>query len=151
MKRKLQSAIYCTLLLIAATSCTQNNGDISPWFGYWRMTALTIDGEPDPAYDGMISWSFQNNIVSINTYDIHHTYSESYGTWSCDDKTLSIDYTHSDGQGDKAYLYTAPAIMRIPADRPVDFEIVSQSGRRTILRRTLPDTGEVMECVLTKP
>lgn len=145
--------IHLSLILPAAaailTGCTQNNGDISPWFGYWRMTSLTIDGKPDPDYSGNITWSFQSNIVFINLNLPHHEYDDGVGTWSSDGTILTLDYTHSHDQGNYEYLYTPPAVLRLPDDHPVDFTITRQTGRRTDLRRTLAD-GAVMECKLEK-
>lgn len=149
MKRSIKTYLIIASIWAMTAGCTQNNGDISPWFGYWRMTSLTIDGESDPEYTDMITWSFQNNIVFINTNLPNHEYDEGVGTWSADETTLTLDYTHSHGQGNYEYLYTPPAVLRIPNDRPVDFTIESLSGRNTTLSRTLDD-GSVMQCKLEK-
>lgn len=149
MKRIIRLSLILAVIATAFAGCTQNNGDISPWFGYWRMTSLTIDGEPAPDYDGNITWSFQSNIVFINTGLPYHEYDEGVGTWSAEGSTLTIDFTHSHGQGNYEFMYTPPAVLRLPDDRPADFTITHQTGRRTDLRRTLPD-GSVMECKLEK-
>ena len=139
----------CAAIAGLQTGCTQNNGDITPWFGYWRMTSLTIDGEPEASYDGDITWSFQNNLVFININLPYHEYDESVGTWSSDGTTLTLDFTHAEGQGNYEFFYTPPEVLQIPDDRPADFTRESQNGGTTELRRTLDD-GRVMECVLKK-
>lgn len=134
-------------------SCTQNNGDIGPWFGFWRMTSITIGAQPVEGYEpegpGSLQWSFQGNVVFINTLGPHNSYRESVATWSATATCLTLDYTHGAGQGDDTYLYTPPAILKISTDRPTEFTIVSLTSRDMTLRRTLDD-GSVMECQLKK-
>lgn len=148
MKTKILNLLTLIVMMAGLSACTQNNGDISPWFGYWRMTALNLDGEPDPAYNGMITWSFQNNIVAINTYNELHDYDEGFGTWEEEGNSLILDFTHSQGQ-ENAYMYTPPVILQIPDNRTVAFTIEKRSGREIVLSRVL-DSGETMTCVLKK-
>ena len=59
--------IYSLLTIFSLTflpSC-QNNGDIGPWYGMWKLTSLTIDGEEDPAYEGNVFWKFQTGVVQM--------------------------------------------------------------------------------------
>lgn len=51
--KAIYSKIICTLaLLFVLTGCIQNNGNIGPWFGQWKVERLTIDGKDDPDYAG---------------------------------------------------------------------------------------------------
>lgn len=137
--RLILTALALTLLM---AGCTQNNGDISPWFGYWRVESITLDGTPDAAYAGGMTWSFQNNIIDITTpTDPHHSYSKVWGTWAADEaeRTLTVDFTHWRDQGDEAYAYLAPAVLQINPDEPAVYSIESRKGRVTVLGRMLPD------------
>jgi len=75
----------------------------------WRMTSIDIDGTPDASYNGNTYWSFQSDIVKIDT---------AYGTWSTDDddKHLTLRFDHYDDTHPAgSYLYTPPASTHLPA------------------------------------
>ena len=38
------------IIMLLISGCTQNNGEIDPWFGTWRLESLTCDGEPADDY-----------------------------------------------------------------------------------------------------
>lgn len=151
MTNRISAAVTAIILLMTLAGCTQNNGDISPWFGYWRVESIALDGEPDPAYTGGMTWSFQNNIIDITTpLDNSHTVSKVWGTWRNDaDETLTVDFTHWQNQGNEAYAYMAPALLQFSADAPVTYIISSQGGGKTVLDRTLPD-GKLQQITLKK-
>ena len=44
VKQNLMNAAIALLLVIVATACTHNDGDIGPWFGLWRVERLIVDG-----------------------------------------------------------------------------------------------------------
>lgn len=92
-------------------SCTQNNGEIDPWFGFWRLTSLTADGEPVEDYDNNIVWSFQNNIIMIDIYGDHEEYIESWGTWTCNDEEtlMTLDFSHRDDTEIRANMLRRPS------------------------------------------
>lgn len=140
--------IISAVAALILTSCTQNNGYISTWFGYWKMTELKVNGEDVADYNGRITWSFQNNIVCITESDVHHNYDEGFGTWESEDRALTVDFTHWQGVPN-TYLYTPPRILQIPLDRKTTYEIVSQSGKEMQLSRVLDD-GSRMDIYLKK-
>ena len=47
VKQNLINVAIALLLVIVATACTHNDGDIGPWFGLWRVERLTVDGKND--------------------------------------------------------------------------------------------------------
>lgn len=121
-------------VLTATVSCTQNNGDIGDWFGEWKLASIEIDGEEDEAYTGDVLWRFQNNIVEMVVVNpVGHSHDEHYGTWSSDDKELTLNFTHSDnlnaaGTG----KYAPPAQTYLPSDI-VSLKVLKLSSREILL------------------
>lgn len=137
----------CTLLLSA---CTQNNGDIGPLFGFWRLTELTSNGEPVEGFtSGDEVWSFQNNIIFILSLGEAHDYDERAGTWERDASTLTLDFTHWKGQGDMEYYYIPPAILGFSIERPNVMTVDLLTSSEMCLRMTT-DGGDVMAYRLEK-
>lgn len=67
------------IIMLLTSGCTQNNGEIDPWFGTWRLESLTCDGEPSDDYHGQMTWSFQNDIICLVTDLGHHSYTHRHG------------------------------------------------------------------------
>lgn len=82
--KAIYSKIICTLaLLFVLTGCVQNNGNIGPWFGQWKVERLTIDGKDDPDYAGNAFFRFQASVFSVCiSYPDEHTSGTYYGTWT---------------------------------------------------------------------
>ncbi len=45
---------------------TQNDGYIGDYFGCWVFDSITIDGEPEPGYDGNLMIAFQSSIFQMD-------------------------------------------------------------------------------------
>ncbi len=119
--KRIQYIAWLALLFIA-TGCTQNNGDIGELYGFWRVT------EKDAPAEDQIIWAFQNDILEITVNLPHHEAIKSYGTYTCTDKDLRIDFTHWQVAGDNAYLYTIPKELGLPGDAPFIMQIVERGG-----------------------
>lgn len=82
-------------VLLTATACTHNNGDIGDWFGTWTIDEITKDGTAvnlDPANDGSAYFiQFQTSVVCLRKTDDRHNSLESYGTWQENGDQLTID------------------------------------------------------------
>lgn len=150
---KLTRYIQLIVALIAVTmisGCTQNNGDIGEWFGEWHLKTIEINGVDDDKYDGDVLWKFQNNIVEMVVVSkTGHSHTEHYGTWSADDRTLTLNFTHSDdlnaaGTG----KYAPPAQTLLPA-AVTDLRIVKLSSREIILQYN-PDSATAIVYTLAK-
>lgn len=97
MKNIFCHIIFLPLLALVLNGCTHNNGDIGPLFGSWRMTAMTVDGQPVEGYEGNVFWMFQNSVVCMREVLPHHETDERWGEWRWADKnTLLLNFSHSD-------------------------------------------------------
>ena len=67
MRNYIKYIFSAILIAIAASGCTRNDGDIGPWFGQWKLVALTCDDAPVADYGDNIFFSFQNNVFQIIT------------------------------------------------------------------------------------
>lgn len=133
----MKTKISLLLILICGllSSCTQNNGNIGPYFGSWLQYEMTIDGEkvtdfnPDETF-----WEFQNNIIEISRVNGMYEKNGRWGTWEERDGHLLLNYTHSDdnnpaGQG----AYRAPEWLYFPSNTVINLTILSnKSGRMTL-------------------
>jgi len=133
--------------LIAA--CTQNNGDISPYFGFWRLAEFEADGVPVEDYDGDQVWSFQNNNICITVNHSHHDHDEYWGTWTENDGKLILDYSHHDDDPASEGGYRAPAVLRFPGNTGAELEIKSITSRKIVLTMT-GVSGEILMYILEK-
>lgn len=134
LKRYIRLVVVLVVAVIT-TGCTQNNGDIGEWFGEWHLNAITINDIDDATYTGDVLWKFQNDIVEMVVVNpIGHSHSEHYGTWSADDETLTLNFTHHDdlnaaGSG----KYSPPAQTMLPA-AVTELKILKLSSREIVLR-----------------
>ena len=92
MKQIAKNMILLAAMLMVA-SCTTNNGDIGPWFGTWRVTAITPDGVADADYRGNMFFKFQSTVFEmLLVYDDHGTENR-FGVWNDDGKgTLTVSF-----------------------------------------------------------
>ncbi|MDE5983000.1 MAG: lipocalin-like domain-containing protein [Duncaniella sp.] len=111
------------LMVMAAgflTGCTQNDGDIGPWFGRWRLDKMTCDGKNMDIYADadirLVYWSFQNNIVRVAVQHAHDVEEITFGRWSQQDDLLLLDFTASGDPVDNPGIFTPPAILHFESD-----------------------------------
>lgn len=125
------------LIFLTLSGCTTNNGDIGDWFGMWQLDSITIDGEPDTGYEGDQVWMFQSEVFCMRTIGPMHAVTSSWGTWSADEKILTLDFSHSEANEDKIGDYTpfpsshlVKGVNRLSIDR--------MTSRTLILSMTTP-------------
>lgn len=104
--------LTAVLLLAAATTGCDNNGDIGRWYGSWLLQEITVDGRPYTSWQSDDSWTtfaFQNNIVLVQrTNDTHDDLDVAWGTWTETNGTITMNFTHRDDT-DNQYIYLPPA------------------------------------------
>lgn len=127
--------IGITLLLAALVTggCTQNGGNISPWFGQWRVETIEIDGVPDITYEGNAFFSFQTSIFRATiSYPEENRATSSIGVWEERDGWLNVHFDVGNSgipQGIHLAEYNC-------------FRIVENDGRHKVLSLT-GDDGHV--------
>ena len=90
MKKTLLYIISLIALLLMA-SCTRNHGDIGPWFGTWHVEQITAAGTPVNV-EGDYFFQFQNKVFRVSQVYGHEQLVESFGTWSEDGNTMTVDF-----------------------------------------------------------
>lgn len=139
--------ILC-LIFAVCVACTRNNGDIGPWFGTWKLSSITIDGQPE-AYnaDPDILWKFQSDIICmVRADDNEHTATPRWGTWSHSGNMLSLDFTYTDNNGDGEYTpFPVTHLQR----GVTAIDIVKLSGSEIRLR-WIDHAGQTIEYTLNK-
>lgn len=122
------------LLCMTLAGCTENNGDIGSLFGFWRLTALEIDGEPDPdIHPGEYVWAFQGHVLEITINGNHHDSDRFYGSFADHGNELELDFTHWQTSEDFSFQYHMPPAMKLPDDAPVTLQIQSRSDSHMTL------------------
>lgn len=108
--------IIRTLLLLCAaflplSSCYQHNGDIGSWFGSWKVTDITINGELDPNFRQNIFFAFQSQVFGLTLVTSPHISVTYYAEWAENDDNLFIDFSHTADSvsQDANYAFTPPA------------------------------------------
>lgn len=116
MKNLISILLFLTVIL-STPGCTQNDGDIGPWFGTWRLEQILVNGTPDSGYNRDILWKFQADVISmVAVNDVTHTVISSWGTWTHTDNTLTLNFTYSDTDNPAgSYKYTPPTATHLPA------------------------------------
>lgn len=134
MKNILFKSLFIFILSIF-WSCTHNNGDIGPYFGIWKLSQLTINGEEDPAYEDNIVWKFQASAISMVRVQEYHTHFESYGTWEeVSPEELRLKFIYSDnGNPEGSPKYSPLPETHLPPGE-ISLTIVSLSSKRMQLR-----------------
>lgn len=137
------------ILLLAMTcsfaSCTHNNGDIGDWFGTWKLEKIEVDGSP-AEYDGNIIWKFQSDIVWMGVVDdVMHTATNSFGTWTCIDDILTLNFTYSDNNfpNPGTGQYAPPSQTLIPSGI-TEMSVLELSSSRIRLLYRRSDGSAVM-------
>lgn len=151
--RKALHIIAILALTAIAGSCTHNNGDIGPWFGEWKLTAIEIDGTPDAAYKENIFWAFQTSVIEMIQVDPVtanvSNYGQRWGTWSQDGNTLTLNFTHhDDSAAEGSGKYTPYPATHLPGGVS-KLDIIKLSGSEIKLSYTAED-GKVYRYSLKK-
>lgn len=136
-------------LLSALCGCTHNNGDIGPFFGMWKLSELTINGEVDPDYKGNVVWKFQASAVSMLRILEHHEAFECYGTWAVVDERVQMQFIYHDNSDPDGTWKYAPLPETYLPSGTFALEIVRLSSGRMHLAYLAPD-GNVYEYKLEK-
>ena len=134
------STIIAVVLAIVAAACTHNNGDIGPWFGAWKVEAITVDGAPKADYGGNLFFEFQSTVVKMCLVGDHHSTTNVMGNWDEDGGVLHLNFPDPRHQ--------PIAVTSLPADCRLS---VKWSGSRHMtLSWTSPDTGQTTVFSLKK-
>lgn len=134
------SKSWVLILLFMLSGCTQNNGNIGPYFGLWKLSELTINGEADPAYHDNIVWKFQSAAISMIRILDHHESSDCYGTWKeTDPKTLQMEFIYHDDSDPKGTWKYAPLPETHLPTGIFSLEIIHLSSKRMQLKYQNPD------------
>ena len=112
MRNYIRYIFSAILIVIAASGCTRNDGDIGPWFGQWKLVALSQGGAPVADYQDNIFFSFQSNVFQIITVKGEFDRSICWANWTDGGSTVTIDFAHrEDGSAEIDWNYTPPAIL----------------------------------------
>lgn len=106
MRTLIRNILVIMLAFLPATSCMQHNGNIGEFFGTWKLIEMTVDGEPDAAYEGNSFFQFHTDVVRVVTVYPHQLFTNSFGRWIRTDSTLDLDFGFT---ADSPGEYEAPA------------------------------------------
>ena len=130
-------------MTVGLGGCVTNNGDIGIWYGVWALDAIEIDGQPDDTWQQPDSWtnfSFQNDIVYVaRVNDLQDELNYSWGTWSQDGNTLTLNFSHSSDDPSQSGRYLPPSWIFI--DRPVTSFTLDSADARNVVMTTTDDDG----------
>ncbi len=117
MKHKLHLFLI-TLLLLPILSCTSNNGDIGPLFGFWRLDEVTVNDVPENLYNGtgveLYAFAFQSNVMYIQTVKPHLDYDRAFGTWTLEGDRMTWHFNWTDDGNFTNYI-APPALLLDPS------------------------------------
>lgn len=149
-KSRLINILLLLIALVATTGCTRNNGDIGPLFGNWCLDSMKADGEEVELYDDttlLYVWGFQSSLVRIQTILPLNDYRFTMGTWTHEGNTLTLDFDHTDIDGD--YNYTPPAPLHLEGHGITPLHITTLTGSVLKAEYTAP-SGVKYEYTLHK-
>ena len=138
----MKSTIYKVFAIIATmlmtmSGCTQNDGDIGPWFGYWRLEKMTCDGDEVELYGDngikLIYWAFQGEILRISVLYDHNSNEASYAGWKADKNTLTIDFSPALDPVDNPGVYYPPVILNFYPGQIYELDINEITGSKLSL------------------
>ncbi len=152
IKKAYHYIAFLTLVVGALlAACTRNDGDIGSKFGEWKLTAMTIDGQENPAYARNIFWGFQSGSLSFRlvTYvEGIPEYNETFAQWSESDGYIVLDTDFSDDQG--TFRYSPPEVLLIPWQTSgIRLKIISETSSYMVLEYAAAD-GSVIRYHLQK-
>lgn len=129
---------YLTILqlsiILIATGCTHNNGDIGPLFGKWKLSEIAIDNKAYTEYSGNIFWSFQSSVICMTKVGQHNSYAESYGSWQQSGDILTLRFP------DEVY----PPFAELKLQRNSDLQIIRLSGDEMILSYITTEGSDII-------
>ena len=148
MKIFIQIAIALVLLGLLA-GCTQNDEWIGNRFGQWKLTEITIDGEPDASYQGNVFWAFQTGIIQMKRMRDNGAglpgVTESFGGCREEGNTLILDYRNTDSEHfDDLQYYSPLPEMLMPDNSVITLKILTLTGSRMVVEYTDADGREIV-------
>lgn len=126
MVKRILHILLLTTFIVLSAGCTHNDGDIGDLFGRWKVESLRADGSDLPLYDEDVlvyCWSFQGDLVWIQTLHPHHDFMNVKGMWSRHDDILSLDFSFTGDDGDP--FYRPPSSLHLVSDGVTDLNIES--------------------------
>lgn len=132
--------LWATLLLgLMTAGCTHNNGPHDSIYGTWKLESMTIDDNPDYAYQGNMVWKFQNDIIEMDLIDDRaHTTDHRFGTWTLTDSELLLDFSHSDNNyGPGEGIYKPFEVTRLLSGNSALHILSKDSSKITLRYETL--------------
>lgn len=127
--------ILAVLLAVILPSC-QDNGNIGPLYGVWRLDSYTVDGQScHDMYIDNTTFAFQGDIVEvISQYDDYMSAYMTYGTWAWrDEDTLMFNFMHHDDSEIYQSQYNAPAWIGFTSGEIMEMQVSVRSGSRMTL------------------
>jgi len=132
--RNASTYILTLLLTLILQSCTHNNGDIGPYFGTWKLSAIEVDGSNMDSYKGNIFWQFQAEVFCMREVLPNHDTNVCWGSWKeASDGILELNFTHSDDSHPAGSTYYSPFIITGLQPAVNRLDIKSKSGTRLTL------------------
>lgn len=108
--KRLTIYIFLMLMLIG---CTQNDGIITPMFGYWRLDRITVDGETVATPESV--WAFQSSIVCFQMLKPIHEMEEHWALWDRMNGIMSVSFdNYDDSTPAGEWPYNPPRIPGFP-------------------------------------
>lgn len=93
-------------------SCTHNDGDIGPLFGFWRLDSMTENDREVTLYNTSVlryTFAFQSNVMYIQTLYPHNDSHRCYSSWVREGDTITFDFDNHDSANNDQY--TPPAAL----------------------------------------
>lgn len=130
--------LVALLLLGGLAACTQNDEVIGKRFGMWRVTEITVDGEPKADYNRNMFWSFQAKVIQmklVSDNDYISNLAECFGGCTKDGNKLILDFCNTDSQNPEpgAAKYSPLKESMLPANSVISLDIVSASSKHMVL------------------
>lgn len=134
-------ALFLSITLLLSAGCTHNNGDIGPFFGKWKMTKMTIDGEENKDYEGNIFWSYQSTTISMLRVVDDMSSVLTFGNWETNDdyRILNISFP------DEIF----PPLVETKLPREATLQIIKIKGSEMILQY-ITHESEIITYYFTK-
>lgn len=150
MKSVLRVFILLSLVIITG-SCTHNDGDIGPLFGYWRLDSLSVDGESENLYENtgveLYVFAFQSNVMYIQTMLPHLDYERAFGTWTLDGDVMTWHFRWTDGNN---YTnYTEPEVLKLDPSGVTTLHVLRLTTSHLEVEYT-DNEGKLIRYYLTK-
>lgn len=147
-----QQILWMMMVVFGCMGCTHNNGDIGPWFGTWKLNAITINGDVDEAYaaqDNMV-WKFQSSVVEMQEILPGHMTYDHFGTWhQLSDDVVEMKFIYKDDNNPVGSDYYSPPVSSHLPKGEFVMDILELASGKMRLRYT-SDEGTVYTYSLKK-